>query len=296
MTFDERKIMMKAALYPNFQKQNALSCALAACDILTECGIQVSVSGEFAQEFSCKPQVIFKDIDEAAAESDFIIAIGGDGTMLRCAKHLIGYDTKMLGINTGRLGFMACLEDNQLEKLALLKSGDYKVSERMLLNCSLINEDGSHSDYIALNDICVSERYAKICDFSVYSQQALIGKYRADGVLFSTPTGSTAYALSAGGPIIEPELECIEMTLICPHSLFSRPMLFSSERILEVENNCTPDRVNHTYLSIDGEAPIEFGCNRQLLISKSSHKIKFIDPVGNSFHETLGKKLMRSIK
>ena len=125
---------MKAALYPNFQKPNALSCAREACDVLAECGIEVSVSELFRKDFSDKPQVKFEDINESAKEADFVLAIGGDGTILRCAKLLIGSDTKLLGINTGTLGFMAGLEANQLDKLSLLTNEEYEISQRMTLD------------------------------------------------------------------------------------------------------------------------------------------------------------------
>lgn len=286
---------MRIALYPNFQKKNALSCAKRVCDILINADIKVSVDNKYHDSFSEFPEIEFMDIKSAAAISDIVIAIGGDGTMLRCAKHLAGYDTQLLGINTGRLGFMASLEDNQLEKLLLLKTGEYEISERILLNCST-EDNGVKREFTALNDICVSQQFSKICDFEVYSEGYLIGRYRADGVLFSTPTGSTAYALSAGGPVIEPDLECIEMTLICPHSLFARPMLFSSERRLQVVNTCPEDRECSVYVNIDGEHPLELKRGQKLDIYKNSYKIKFIDLLGNSFHRSLGNKLMQSIK
>lgn len=286
---------MNIALYPNFTKKNALSCAKEVCRIFSELGINVFVDEEYAQAFSELKNVSFLDIKTAASMSEAVIAIGGDGTLLRCAKQLIGCDTKLLGINTGRLGFTASLEDNQLEKLAFLKNGQYTVSERMLLNCC-IDENGEKKELIALNDICVSEQFSKICDFAVYSENYLIGNYRADGVLFSTPTGSTAYALSAGGPVIEPDLECIEMTLICPHSLFSRPMLFSADRRLQVVNTCPTDRESNVYISVDGEHPLTLSRGQKLEIYKSNYKIKIIDLLENSFHKSLGNKLMQSIK
>lgn len=286
---------MTVALYPNFRKKNALSCAKAVCRILSNLEIRVYVESEYASAFSEFENVDFLDIKTAANLSDVVIAIGGDGTMLRCAKQLIGCDTGLLGINTGTLGFMASLEYEQLDMLSRLKNKEYYVSERMLLSCS-VEDNGEKKEFIALNDICVSEQFSKICDFAVYSEDYLIGKYRADGVLFSTPTGSTAYALSAGGPVIEPDLECIEMTLICSHSLFSRPMLFSADRRLEVVNTCPDDRESNVYVSIDGEHPLTLAKGQKLEIYRSNHKIKIIDMLGNSFHKSLGKKLMQSIK
>ncbi len=282
---------MKAALYPNFQKKNALSCAREACDVLTSAGIEVYVSEEFRNEFSDKTAVKYEDISISAKNADVVIAIGGDGTILRCAKYLMGTQTKLLGINTGTLGFMAGLEADQLDKLNLLTTGEYETSERMTLDVK--SSDGRV--YTALNDICAKTKNSKICDFEVYAGGYLIGKYRADGVLFSTPSGSTAYALSAGGPIIEPDLECIEMTLICPHSLFSRATLFSAERTLCFKDT-TPDKTRVMSVSIDGESHIELIDGESIEICKGRHKISFIDLIGNSFHESLCKKMMKPIK
>lgn len=278
---------MKAALYPNFQKKNALSCARKACDVLINAGIDVFVSGEFREEFADKHGVKFENISISSKTADVVIAIGGDGTILRCAKYLMGTDTKLLGINTGTLGFMAGLESNQLDKLRLLRSGEYEVSERMTLDVRMPNGNV----FTALNEICVKSGNSKICDFEVYSDGYLIGRYRADGALFSTPSGSTAYALSAGGPIIEPDLECIEMTLICPHSLFSRATLFSSGRRL-----CINSLTSGMCVSSDGEEYVKIDADQKVEISKGNHKIQFIDLIGNSFHESLCRKMMKPIK
>lgn len=282
---------MKAALYPNFQKKNALSCARRACEVLISAGIDVFVSREFGREFSDNSGVQFEEISESAHTADVVIAIGGDGTILRCAKHLMGTDTKMLGVNTGTLGFMAGLEADQLDKLCLLKTGDYKVSERMTLDV----RTGDGSILTALNDICIKSKNSKICDFDVYSDGYLIGRYRADGVLFSTPSGSTAYALSAGGPVIEPDLECIEMTLICPHSLFSRATLFSAERRLSFIG-AESDSEHAMNISIDGDSYAEVSEGEPVVISRGRNTIRFIDLIGNSFHESLCRKMMKPIK
>jgi len=175
---------MKSALYPNFQKKNALKCAREACDILLSSGIEVFVSEEFRDEFSDKSGVQFEDISISAHTADVVIAIGGDGTILRCAKYLMGTDTNLLGINTGTLGFMAGLEADQMDKLKNLKTGEYEISERMTLDVRM----PGGMIYTALNDICAKSVNSRICDFEVYADGYLIGRYRADGALFSTPS------------------------------------------------------------------------------------------------------------
>lgn len=283
---------MKTALYPNFQKRNALSCAREVCEVLHEAGIDVVVDSKFRGEFSDKCFVDYEDMSVSAKTADFVIAIGGDGTILRCAKYLIGTDTKLLGINTGTLGFLAGLEADQLDRLPQLVTGDYEVSERMTLDVTYCGEDGD-IECTAMNEASARSDSFRICDFDVYSGDYLIGRHRADGVLFSTPSGSTAYALSAGGPIIEPDLECIEMTLICPHSLFSRATMFSPSSVLRLTNT-TPD-VN-LVMSIDGEKKIVLKYGESAEIKRGRNNIRFVDLIGNSFHESLCRKLCKPIK
>ncbi len=284
---------MKAALYPNFQKKNALKCARETCDVLNTAGIEVCVSDEFRNDFADKAFVQFEDIRQSAKTADFVIAIGGDGTILRCSKLLIGTDTKLLGINTGTLGFMAGLEADQLDRLELLKTGDYEISDRMTLDV-VFTENGKKVTYTALNEISARSGSFRICDFDVYSDGYLVGKYRADGVLFSTPSGSTAYALSAGGPVIEPDLECIEMTQICPHSLFSRATLFSACRKLRLTSSTR--REEYMVISVDGELHIKLKTDESIEICRGKHNIRFINLIGNSFHESLCRKLCKPIK
>lgn len=284
---------MKAALYPNFQKPNALSCAREVCDVLDRCGIEVSVSEVFRNDFSDKPFVKFEDIREAAKTADYVLAIGGDGTILRCAKLLIGSDTKLLGINTGTLGFMAGLEADQLDKLSLLTTGEYELSPRMTLDVVYHSDDGDKTATV-LNEVSARSGSFRICEFEVYSESYLVGRYRADGVLFSTPSGSTAYALSAGGPVIEPDLECIEMTLICPHSLFSRATMFSPQRKLIMKDVTVRD--DSMVINVDGELFVSLRNGDSIEICRGKNNINFINLIGNSFHESLCKKMCKPIK
>ncbi|MBR6967532.1 MAG: NAD(+)/NADH kinase [Ruminococcus sp.] len=284
---------MKAALYPNFQKPNALGCARSVCDVLESCGIEITVSSEFRNDFADKPFVKFEDITESAKTADFVLAIGGDGTILRCAKLLIGSDTKLLGINTGTLGFMAGLESDQLDKLRLLTTGEYEISQRMTLDVLYRGAEGDLTATV-LNEVSARSGSFRICDFEVYSDDYLIGKYRADGVLFSTPSGSTAYALSAGGPVIEPDLECIEMTLICPHSLFARATMFAPNRVLCMKDTTVRD--DSMVINVDGEHFVSLGKDDHIEICRGKNNINFINLIGNSFHESLCRKMCKPIK
>ena len=286
---------MKAVIFPNLQKVNALTCARNTCDALYKNDIEVIADPQHRALFYDKPFVKYVPFEESVRDADFAAAIGGDGTFLRCAKALIGSDTKLLGINTGTLGFMASIEPSQLQELSRLRTGDYRVSERMMLCGDLTDEKGYvFQHFTALNDIVLGRQFARVIDFSVYRNEVLLGQYRADGAIFSTPTGSTAYALSAGGSVIEPEFSCIGFTLVCPHSLASRPILFSPESRLCVRLSVRDG--SEVYISSDGETPVPFDSESHLSIYRSEHSIQLVDMSGNTFFDSLNRKITHSLK
>lgn len=284
---------MKIVLCPNFGKKNALPTALKCCDILKDLGMDVFVSEDFCSEFSEKPFVQFGKIEEITKESDTVIAIGGDGTILKASAYASEYDKPLLGINTGRLGFMASMETEDLDKLSRLKEQDYIVETRMMIDAELISNGEPVSVHTALNDVVIARPYSKIADYEISTDGIVVSSMRSDGMVFATPTGSTAYALSAGGPILEPETECIQLTPICPHSLFSRTMVFTSDRLLEVRHYAEDDSV---YYSVDGKARCKLSKNDRLVIKKSLKKLKLIDIKGHSFFDAVNNKLMNPIK
>lgn len=286
---------MKAVIFPNLQKVNALSCARNVCDALHFNEFEVIADPQLQALFYDKSFVKYTPFEKSVQNADFAVAIGGDGTILRCAKALIGFNIKLLGINTGRLGFMASIEPTQLNELIRLKTGDYRVSKRMMLCGDLTDEKGYvFQHFTALNDIVLGRQFARVIDFSVYRNEVLLGQYRADGTIFSTPTGSTAYALSAGGSVIEPEFSCIGFTLICPHSLASRPILFSPESRLCVRLSARDD--GEVYISSDGETPVPFDSESNLTIYRSEHTIQIVDMSGNTFFDSLNRKITHSLK
>ncbi len=286
---------MKVVLFPHLQSGCAADVARRVCHALYRNRLNVWAdpkSRSFLQEM---PFLQFAPFDVAVLDADVAIAIGGDGTMLHCARHLVGTSAKLLGINTGRLGFLASMEPDQIGEVARLQTGDYRVSSRMLIQGRLLDASGDCVRcFTALNDIAISRNFSRVVDFTVSRHHAALGNYRADGLIFSTPTGSTAYALSAGGPIIEPEISCIEMTLICPHSLSARPMLFSPENPIQV--SCQVRGEQDVYLCIDGEKPQEFPVGHTLEIRGAKKKLEILDLSGNTFFDSLSRKLMQPLK
>lgn len=295
---------MTVLLYPNCNKPNALRCSFAACEVLESLGISVRISREHAGLLKgIKAVFVESGYSELVQECDIILAVGGDGTILRCAKG--AGDTPVLGVNSGRLGFMASVEFEELELLKRLKSADYTVQERMMLD--ILHEDALpegpvHGTYLALNDVTVHRAYSKICDFEVAADGRAITRTRSDGLVVSTPTGSTAYSLSAGGPILEPEMDCIECTPICPHSIFSRTLVFSPDRIVSVrycgsgEERWLEGKASDVYFSVDGEEPRFLQKGECLTVKRSQRRLRLIDLKGNTFYNAIHEKLTQTIK
>lgn len=284
---------MKIVLFPNFGKKNALNTAIKCCDILNGLGTEVFAADCYKNEFAEKSFVKFGSIEEITEKCDIIIAIGGDGTILKASAYASSLNKPLMGINTGRLGFMASMEVDELDMLSRLKTRDYTVETRMMLDVSVLRDNKIISEYTALNDVVISRPYSKIADYKVFTDGIAVSSMHSDGMVFSTPTGSTAYALSAGGPILEPSTECIQLTPICPHSLFSRTMVFSSERTLEVRHYSEDDLV---YFSVDGKKNFQLLKSDTLVIKKSLKKLRLIDIKGNSFFNAVNNKLMNPIK
>ncbi|MBQ8965236.1 NAD(+)/NADH kinase [Ruminococcus sp.] len=283
---------MKVFLYPNLSKNNCGEYTVEACNMLRSCGISFSVSEKYRDVFSDVHGMNFGATEECMDNADIIIAIGGDGTILKCAGRASRLKTPILGINCGRLGFMASLEHSQLHLLRNLTDGNYTISRRMMLEASASGDDGV---YTALNDVVVSRSDdCKISDFEVIKDGQLVSALRANGVIFSTATGATAYSLSAGGAIIEPEMECIEFTQICPHSLFARSMLFSAGSDIRVKCH-TADNA-HVHLNVDGNIVYRLSDGDEINIRRAKESLDIIDICGGSFFSSVNSKLMRPLK
>jgi NAD+ kinase len=221
---------------------------------------------------------------DSAFNSEVVITIGGDGTILHAAVIAALEWRPLLGINTGRLGFMATLEKDELDKLERLKTGEYTISRRMMLQAEVAGKM-----HFVLNDVVLHRGTARLPDFVINRNDTEIMKIRADGVIVSTSTGSTAYSLSAGGPIIEPELECFLVTALCPHSLFNRPMIFAPDSRLDIGGQ-------DVYVSFDGQDGIQLHENEKVIITKSKFYLDLIDIDGNSFYNSVHNKLMKPLK
>ncbi len=215
----------------NFEKEGATELCADICTLLKLNGFSTYIMDEY-KEYA--PKVGAKPIAVPNICSS-IVTIGGDGTILKWGKLAAEYDLPLLGVNMGRLGFMAAIEPNNIKKIPEILLSDFYTSNRMMMDCKLYRDGKRIYSDTCINDVIVSRSsVSKLPEYSVFCGDTLVSRQRADGIIFSTPTGSTAYSLSAGGPIISPDMECIEFTSLCPHSLFNRPMIFSPNQVISL--------------------------------------------------------------
>lgn len=276
---------MKIAIAPNPAKKQAPSLADEAARILTGAGCEtVPIAGLYEDGPSRQ------EAARLLQNCDVLLAVGGDGTIISAAKLAAELNKPLLGLNAGKLGFTAGLEPNQLELLAKLPKGRWHEERRMTLEASLMNDEGQRRFY-ALNDAVVSAELAKIVEYSMAIDDNPAYLYRADGFIVATPTGSTAYSLSAGGPVVEPTLDCMVYTPICPHSLFNRSVVFAPDTRLVVD---IPRNRGRLFLTVDGAAPVELRAGDRLVFVRARRYARFIKLTNNNFYDTLNQKLLEN--
>lgn len=284
---------MKVMIIPNFAKTNSMYCIEKSCEILSNLGVEIlmdySIKDVFYRKYIC-----YGDFDNQLEQSDIIIPVGGDGTIIHTAKHAVLKDKPVLGINAGRIGFLAGLEIDELEKLKDLVLGNYKIENQIMLDIIHKGKGFEHC-YKAFNDAVISKgSLSTMIEVDVYCNDRYVISYRADGLILSTPVGSTAYNLSAGGPVVEPNLESIVMTPICPQSLFNRSIIFSSDNILRISLN--PNNNSDIFLNIDGEKVIRLQKNDLIIIKRSDIKVNMISVTEKPFYEVLNDKFIKRSK
>lgn len=218
---------------------------------------------------------------------DVAVVLGGDGTIMHVAKAAAVFSVPVLGVNGGTVGFMAGLEMNQLDRLPRLLTGQYAIERRMMLDVTLERVWGQQS-FTALNEAVVSHgNLSRLVQLEVFSDGHAVTTYRADGVIVATPTGSTAYSLSAGGPIVDPSLECLLLTPICPHAMHTRPYLFSDRVSLTVQAS------SEAYLTVDAEQAVPLCAGDCVVIRRHSIVAQLISlKEEDAFYDILTQKLI----
>ncbi|HDH97214.1 MAG TPA: NAD(+)/NADH kinase [Proteobacteria bacterium] len=217
---------------------------------------------------------------------EVVLVLGGDGTLLSAARAAARERIPVLGVNTGGLGFLTVFTPAELDvAVELIASGRWNVEQRMMLAV----EVGGKEEF-ALNDVVVHKsQMARLMEFVVYISGDVLGRYRADGLIVSTPTGSTAYSLSAGGPIVVPKLDCIVITPICPHTLTNRPVVVRPDSEVEIELVHAPE--GDAFLSLDGQGEVPLESGHRAVVRRASHYALMVTAPERSFFSVLREKL-----
>jgi len=260
---------------------------LGIAEYLTEAGVGVIATPDAAASLKARA-VASEDIAHAA---DLIIAVGGDGTMLHAAALTGSGKIPLLGVNRGRLGFLADVSPKEmLDNLQQILDGDYSQESRLQLKATITSSDGTDRSAVALNDI-VLQRWdtGRMVDFETRIAGRFVNSHSGDGLIVATPTGSTAYALSCGGPIIEPLLDAVVLVPICPHTLSDRPIVIPAGLDIEVSLLWRDD--TRAEVAIDGHSLGELEADDKLLISEAENRITLIHPPGYDYYEILRSKL-----
>ncbi len=279
---------MKIGIVPNFTREKTLDVFNNTISYLEKYNIDYYFDRLSFEHASLNIDES-KIIDNVYENTDLVLVIGGDGSFIHAAKDAAVHKKSVLCINAGNLAFLAGLEGNELELLKKIISGDYARDKRMMLEVILKDNSGEKLLGYCLNDVVIA-RYGeiKLIDLDVYCNDRKINSYRGDGVVISTPTGSTAYAWSAGGPVIDPDLKCITLTPICTHSPLNRTFVFNENSVLTVKSSKSSQKI---CLSTDGDKSLELNDNSEIIIRKSDYYAEFIRIKSDEFFDILNQKL-----
>ncbi len=285
---------MKIALITNYNINEKANAAMTVAERLIGHGATILVPSNYRERINRmhrqRPFIQFESLQNVYKNCDMIVVLGGDGTIMESARQAALRETPVLGINLGRLGYLAELEMNELDLLDKVMAGEYRIDRRTMLNATIIgpNQKEKQSGY-ALNDAVISNGFvARIIDLQLSEGGTFINTYRADGLIISTPTGSTAYSMSAGGPVADPRLACFCVTPVCPQMLSARPILFPDEATLEVKHICRREKV--LYLTLDGKINYELMRNDIVRITKSELSASIVRVKQQSFYDKLRQK------
>lgn len=281
----------KVILCPNPFRDERLAAAKRSKEILENVGLQTVVCLPFNREgYGEELGVPIRPLQQEIKSADLLIAFGGDGTILHLARTVALHRVPVLGINLGSLGFMSELELNELDRLRDLKDWNFTVESRMMLDVSVVRGGRTVYNTIALNDAVISKgSIARVVRLNIFTEEGQLTKVGGDGVIASTPTGSTGYSMAAGGPIVEPTARNLLLTPICPHSTRSSSYVLSPEHVITVE---APDaNRKFVYLSVDGGKAFSLKNNDQVRVSTSKYTTRLVRLSKKSFCEILDKKM-----
>lgn len=273
---------MRIAVIANARAEGVTEALEPVCRRLRELGATV-LAAPLDEPFPSA------EADGRIEAAEAVVALGGDGTIIHVAKRAAVFGRAVLGINCGQLGFMAGLETDELDRLDGLLDGRYRIETRMMLDIRHESPAGDET-FHALNEAVVSRGdLSRMVELEIENHRQPVVRYRADGVIVATPTGSTAYSLSAGGPVVDPAVDCLLLTPVCPHSLHSRPYIFGADAALSIRAR---QRGRYAFLTVDGEEGTALAPEDRVVVTRSALSARLIQMKSRAFHEVLSQKLL----
>ncbi|MCI9268112.1 NAD(+)/NADH kinase [Oscillospiraceae bacterium 44-5] len=285
---------MKIVLSSNPYRDKGLRAALEAKRVLEHAGAKTVMCLPFqpkkGDRLDLPRQLPLSQLDKELATADLLICFGGDGTILHAARDAAFHEVPILGVNMGSVGFMAELERGELPLLAPLAHGMYTIEERMMLDVNVLRGDRLISKDVALNDAVISKgSMARVAEMEVLADRVKVTAITGDGVIIASPTGSTAYSMSAGGPIVEPTSKSIIVTPVCAHQLAARAMVLAPERVVTVQ--LPRGNRKYLYLSVDGGKAVRLSGGDRVEIGCSQRVTQLVRLADRSFYQIINQKL-----
>ncbi len=236
------------------------------------------------------------DTEEFCGCIDLAIVVGGDGTLLKAGRLLADKNVPVIGINLGRLGFLVDISPDEINKqLSLMLNGEYTLETRSLLHAEAFRGNKSLGESVAFNDVVLHVRNdIRMIEFTTHIDNSFVNTQRADGIVVATPTGSTAYSLSSGGPILHPSLDAVVLVPICPHTLSNRPIVVSNESLINI--SMEESRDVDARVSFDGQSNIELKAGDNVIIRHKSHQLQLMHPKDYDYYHILRTKLGWSVR
>ncbi|EEG78313.1 NAD(+)/NADH kinase [Dethiobacter alkaliphilus] len=286
--------MKGIGIVPNWKKRREVEAIITR--IVTFCqqrNIQLFLPQ--SDELVAQEGVEVLPLESFVGKADVVIVLGGDGTILRVARQFSGSHLPILGVNLGQMGFMAEVEPPMLEtSLQKLLDGHYKVRHRLMLSCRVFRQDRPVAEYTALNDVVISKGpFSRIVYADTYVNDKHLETYPSDGLIVSTPTGSTGYSLSAGGPIVNPALDVMIITPICPHLLHHRSVIVSSSERVSIR---TLTRKDEVILTVDGQVGFSLQDEDVVHVTRAPLTTPIIQLQGSDFYTLMHSKLNKVIQ
>ena len=285
---------MRIILSSNPYRDRGLRTALEADRILRKAGAETVLCLPFVpkkgERLDLPRQAALHKLEEELPKADLLVCFGGDGTILHAARDATLHGVPILGVNMGSVGFMAELEYGELSLLSKVAAGKYTIESRMMMDVRVTHEGKVICSDVALNDAVITKgAVARVIDLAVYGDNVLISNFSGDGIIISTPTGSTAYSMSAGGPIVEPTAENIIVTPICAHALTAKSFVLGHDRAVTAKMGKLARKT--AYLSVDGGRAVKLSGGDAVELRMSKRKTKLVRVTGRSFYEIIHQKL-----